>query len=438
MKQKILVLGAGRSSAVLIDELKKSTDVWGFDLIVADQNYDLVLQKVGANTQNVKSFEIQGFGDIEKLICENDIVFSLLPPTSHIDIAILCIKYKRHLITASYATDEILNLHTDAQKAGVKIVMECGLDPGLDHMSALQMIDKLQNEGGEILSFSSSCGGLMADETDHKNPWKYYITWNPKNVVLAGQGEPARFKMNGKIQEVHYNRLFSSVFPIKIGSTKYEMYPNRDSIKYQKLYGLDSADTFIRGTIRKQGFCSAWDALVKLGLTQTSANSQGKTYKEHFLNILNYKDEEAFFEMILSEYGKDILQKIKWLDLFNDKEVEQSAITPAELLQRVLEDKWKPSSEDKDLVVMKHEIVYKKDKILFKRDADLVILGEKSPFTAMAKTVGLPMFYAFKMVLQGQIQDFGIILPTKKHIYEYILAQLINNNIVFIDYEHTL
>ena len=434
---KILVLGAGKSSGVLINHLLENGIADGHTLLVADASQDNLNERAkGAETfyGNV--------GDVETLrplVALSSVVVSMLPPHMHPTVARLCLGFGKHLLTASYVSPEIRALHNDAKAKGLLFLMECGLDPGLDHMSAMELLDRLISEGAEIESFKSYCGGLVAPESDN-NPWGYKITWNPRNVVLAGQGT-AQFLEEGIVKYVPYHHIFQRTEPLYFeGYGDYEAYPNRDSLPYIGTYGLQNIKTFLRGTIRKRGFCSAWHSLVHLGLTDDTVKISGannasmsdvlKSFLPNGINLVRYLN--------LSESSEEY-QKLAWLGLGEEKRklVQKNEATPAEFLQALLEKKWKLETGDKDLVLMQHKVGYflkgKKNTLT----STLSTVGNDGLDTAMARTVGLPLAVATLLLLSGKINLSGVQIPVSKEVYHPVLMGLKNSGIIFREKSHS-
>ncbi len=268
--QNILILGAGLSSSTCIKYLLDNSRENHWKIKLGDKNEDLARQKIGDHPNgSAFHFDVENETQRDSLISDADIVISMLPARFHSLVAESCVKNRRHMVTASYVSDDIRKLDEEARKNGVLLLNEIGVDPGIDHMSAMQLLDKIRSEGGKVDVFESNTGGLVAPGSDN-NPWKYKFTWNPRNVVLAGQAG-ARFLHNGKFKYIPYQKLFQRYEIIKILELgEFEVYPNRDSLTYQEEYGLQDISTMFRGTIRRTGFCDAWDALVQLGATDDS------------------------------------------------------------------------------------------------------------------------------------------------------------------------
>jgi saccharopine dehydrogenase-like NADP-dependent oxidoreductase len=438
--KKILVIGAGLSSSYLIKYLLANAKKENWEITIADQNIELAKQKIGkAKNAIALAFNITNETERKAAIKDTDLVVSLLPPTLHILAAKECIAYKKHLVTASYVSDEMKSLDEAAKKADVLFLNEIGLDPGIDHLSAMEMIHKIEDKKGEIISFKSFCGGLIAPEFDN-NPWNYKFTWNPRNVVLAGQAT-AKYLENGLLKFIPPNRIFSQTETVNVANYgAFESYANRDSLGYIEPYGLQNAKTVLRGTLRKKGFSQSWNLLVKLGLTDDSytlTNNKNLTYRSlvtSFISGANEKNvEEKFCQFFdLSKNSKDF-KRIKWLGLFENKSIELNNATPAQILQQLLQQKWSLENSDLDMIVMKHEIEYSINNKKYKANSTLIVKGEDKTYTAMSKTVGLPMAIATKLILQNKIKARGVVIPITQEFYQPILHELAKNGIQFIE-----
>lgn len=441
---KILILGAGRSSTYLIEYLAAQAPEHGWQLTVGDADLEQAQRKTAPHAHvNAILFDVFDQKEREKQISRTDVVISMLPAIYHIHVARTCLRFRKHLMTASYITPEIKELHKEALTEDVLILMEMGLDPGIDHMSAKRVIDQLRAKGAFITAFKSFCGGLIAPESDN-NPWGYKFTWNPKNVVLAGQST-VKYLEDGKYKYIPSHQVFARAEQVYVDDYgQMEAYGNRDSLGYRDVYGLSKAATILRGTLRKIGFCSAWQILVRLGLTSDSytlEDSENMTYKE-FVNtfISNSPDPNQTIEQRVAAYmrmdeNSEEMQKVKWLGLFEDEKINLPNATPAQVLQQLLEKKWALSPEDKDMVVMQHQFRYELNGETKSLITSLIIKGEDSLHTAMAKAVGLPLAVAAKLVLQGKLTPRGVQIPIWQEIYEPVMEELQKLGITFKEQE---
>lgn len=429
--RSILVLGAGRSSSALINYLLERAPGQQWKITVGDVNEAAARARIGnaANTKAI-AFDIKKEG-AETVIAAHDLVISVLPAMHHPVAAKFCLKHRKHLITASYVSHDMLALNADAKNAGLLFLNECGLDPGIDHMSAMQVIDRLRSEGGDLFSFESFTGGLIAPETDPGNPWRYKFTWNPRNVVTAGQGA-AKFLQEGQYKYIPYQQLFKRITSVEVpGYGRYEGYANRDSLGYRSLYGLQHIKTMLRGTLRHEGFCAAWDVLVQLGCTDDTYPMEGVSTMTHrsFLNsFTGYNATRKLEEKVSKQTGITVdgpeLAKLRWSGLLDETPVGLNEGTPAQVLEHILNKKWRLAANDKDMIVMWHRFRYAKDGRGQEIQATLVAKGDDDIHTAMAKTVGLPLGIAAKLLLEGKIKSRGVVVPVTKEFYDPILSEL--------------
>ena len=438
--KKILVIGAGRSAVTLIKYLLDNAQQNNWFVTVADFSVDLA-KKAVKNLEHAEAifFDVKDEKKRKNEISDADIVISMLPAALHIIVAKDCLQFKTNLVTASYVSEEIVALDEKAKTSGIILLNEIGLDPGIDHMSAMCVIDKIKDNGGKITSFKSYCGGLVHPDFDN-NPWKYKFTWNPRNVVLAGQ-EDAKFLENGVEKNIAYFDLFTNTEQMKIlefGS--FEGYPNRDSIPYKKEYGLENILTLLRGTLRKIGYCNAWNVFVQLGMTndsyklENSKDISNRDFVNMFLpNINKLSSEEILCEQFKITTDDVIFKKLEWLGLFSDEKIGMKDASPAQILQNILEKKWALDFEDKDMIVMQHQFEYLQSGEQKRLNSSLVVFGEDPRYTAMAKTVGLPVAIATKLILNGEIKSKGVKIPTTKDIYIPVLKELEENGINFIE-----
>mgnify|MGYP001398234194 CR=1 FL=1 len=441
--KKILIFGAGRSSSSLIKYLLDSANKENWFITVLDSDLKSAQEKVGKHP-NAECFAIDASNQEIRLkyIKDADIVISMLPAFLHIKILKDAIDCGVHVITPSYVTDEIKSLDQAAKSKDVVILNEMGLDPGIDHMSAKKIIDEIINKGGELTGFESYTGGLVAPESDN-NPWNYKFTWNPRNVVLAGQGGAAKFIQEGKYKYIPYNKLFRRTEIIDIDSYgKFEGYPNRDSLRYRSVYGLENIPTMFRGTLRKVGFCRAWNVFVQLGLTDDSyiiEGSEKMTNRDFINSFLGYNPNDSV-ELKLRHYlgieqDDYVWEKLIWLGIFNDTKIGLKNATPAQMLQKILENKWSLSPDDKDMIVMWHKFNFVLDNKLREINSHMVYIGKDDQFTAMSDTVGIPVGIAAKMLLNNKIKSRGVILPIYKDIYNPVLKELEEYGIRFKEKE---
>jgi len=436
----ILIIGAGKSTASLVKYLLDKSNFEHLKVRLGDKNKSAALKLINGHP-NGSAFDFDIFNIKQRAdeIQKADIVVSMLPARFHIEAAKDCLKFGKNLITASYVSKEMQKLNKNVEKKGLLFINEIGVDPGIDHMSAMQVIDRIKSKGGKMILFESFTGGLVAPESDN-NLWQYKFTWNPRNVVIAGQGGAAKFIQEKKFKYIPYNRLFRRTEFLEVeGYGRFEAYANRDSLKYQSVYGLEKIETLYRGTIRRVGFGKAWQIFVKLGMTDDSytiEDSEIMSNRDFINSFLPYSPSDSV-ELKLRHQLKidqdDILwDKLEELDIFSsEKKVGIKNATPAQILQKILLDKWTLSNEDKDMIVMYHKFGYEKDDKKYQIDATMVCKGENQTYTAMAKTVGLPVAIATLKVLNGEIKLKGVKIPIEKSIYKPILEELEDFGIIF-------
>ena len=441
--KKIVIFGAGRSSTSLIKYLLDHSENENWTIVVLDRDLETAQNKVGGHS-NASCFTIDANDKSERLkyIIGTDVVISMLPAHMHGDIIEDAIDHKVHVITPSYVTDEIKSFNQKAIDNNVLILNEMGLDPGIDHMSAMKIIDEIKESGGVLTGFESFTGGLVAPESDD-NPWNYKFTWNPRNVVLAGDGGAAKFIQEGKYKYIPYSKLFRRTEIISIDNYgKFEGYANRDSLRYRSIYGLDGIPTMFRGTLRKLGFCRAWNVFVQLGLTDDSyvlEGSEDMTNRDFINTFLAYNPHDSV-ELKLRHYigieqDDYIWEKLVWLGIFEDKKIGLKNATPAQILQKILQDKWSLAKDDKDMIVMWHKFNFSLNNEAKEIRSHMVYIGQDHQFTAMSDTVGIPVGIATKMLLKNKIQSRGVMLPITKDIYQPILNELEKVGVFFVEKE---
>lgn len=438
--REILIIGAGRSASSLIQYLLEKSQEEQLHLVIADLSLELAQKKTN-NHPNATPIALDIFNEKERraAIEKATIVISMLPAHLHIEIAKDCLNFRKNLVTASYISDAMQALDEEVKNNGLIFMNEMGLDPGIDHMSAMKVIDEIREKGGKMLLFESFCGGLVAPESD-TNLWNYKFTWAPRNVVLAGQGGVAKFIQEGTYKYIPYDSLFRRTEFLEIeGYGRFEAYSNRDSLKYRSIYGLDDILTLFRGTIRRVGFSKAWNMFVQLGMTDDSyvmEDSENMSYRQFINSFLPYHPTDSVeikTRLILKIDQDDIMwDKLLELDLFNDKKiVGLKNATPAQILEKILNDSWKLQPDDKDMIVMYHKFGYEIDGKKVQMDSQMVCIGQDQTYTAMAKTVGLPVAMATLLILNGKITTPGVQLPIRKEVYLPVLAELEQYGVVF-------
>jgi len=438
--RNILIIGAGRSASSLIKYLLAKAETEDLHLTIGDLSAELAERKTkGHPRATAIAFDIFNETQRRTEIDKANIVISMLPAHLHYEVAKDCIALKKHMVTASYISPAMQDLDNLAKENNLVFMNEVGLDPGIDHMSAMKMLDSIRDKGGKIILFESFCGGLVAPESDN-NLWNYKFTWNPRNVVLAGQGGAAKFIQEGTYKYIPYNKLFRRTEFMEVeGYGRFEGYANRDSLKYRSVYGLDDVLTLYRGTLRRIGYSKSWNMFVTLGMTDDSyimENSATMSYREFINSFLPYHPTDSVELKLrhLLNIDQDDIQweKLMELDLFNpNKIVGLHEATPAQILEKILSDKWTLSPDDKDMIVMYHKVGYELNGENHQLDATMVCIGQDQTYTAMAKTVGLPVAIAALQILNGNITTPGVQLPITPEVYLPILQELEEHGIIF-------
>ncbi|MBN1650040.1 MAG: saccharopine dehydrogenase NADP-binding domain-containing protein [Bacteroidales bacterium] len=440
--QHILILGAGLSASSLIKYLLDHSEQYDWHIRLGDLSVETAQAKINNHPRGAAFyFDVNDENLCREEVKKADIVVSMLPASLHFKVARACVDFGKNMVTASYVSPQIEALNEEAKAKNVLILNEIGVDPGIDHMSAMQVIDRIKTLGGEITSFQSSTGGLVAPKYDN-NPWNYKFTWNPRNVVLAGQGV-SKFIRNGKYKYIPYHKLFKRIVRTEVlDYGEFEIYPNRDSLKYREIYGLDHIPSMFRGTMRRPGYSRSWNIFVQLGMTDDSfiiEDSENMTYREFVNSFLEYETkipvETKLANYLGIEEESEIMYKLRWLDLFKPIKIGLKRATPAQILQHILLKKWVLDKEDKDMIVMQHRFEYtlkNQNKVIL---SSMAIEGTDQTHTAMSKTVGYPVAIACKLILTGKIKDVGVKLPLDASIYEPVLEELQSFGIQFIEEE---
>ena len=419
MSHKILLIGAGLSTTHLIDYLAKEGSINNWQITITDRDEELARSKATYSNTVAGFLDSNDMESLDKIIAEHDIVISMLPAHLHLPVAVSCLKHKRNLVTASYLSVEMKKMDAEVKKAGLIFLNEIGLDPGLDHLTAMKIIDRIKSEGHYIREFESFTGGLIAPEDDN-NPWHYKFTWNPRNVVLAGQGGAVKFFQEGQFKYIPYHKIFRRTEIIDIENYgKFEGYANRDSLKYIDTYGLQDIKTMYRGTLRRPGFCKAWNVFVSLGATDDSytlENSEHMTNRDFINTFLAYHPTDSVeiklkYYLDIDQDETELWDRLEWLDIFKPIKIGLKNATPAQILQHILEPKWKIQPHEKDMIVMWHKFVYMNGGKRNELQGSIVVKGENQQHTSMSKTVGLPLGIATKLILQNKIKSRGTVIP---------------------------
>ncbi len=445
--RNILVIGAGRSSTILIEYLLDAAKKYGWFVTVADAKPELAAKKVNGHPNGRGTWlDVLKPNDRKDLMARNDLVVSLLPPHLHYRIAKDCIKYKKQLVTASYVSRDLYRLEEQVMDASLIFMGEMGYDPGVDNMSLVKYIHQIKDKKGKLTSVRSYSGDLIAPEYDD-NPWHYKITWNPRNLVINGQGT-SQYVVKNKYKNIPYNRLFKQYRLVDIPDIgQFESYASRDSLMYRKAYGLDKVPTLKRAILRQPGFCDAWDALVQLGLTDDSypiLESKKLTYRELTDSYLvdNPYNTGTIKERLAAFLGigasSEIIKKLEWLGLFDRRMINLEKATPAKILEDLLVKKWTPSPEDKDWLIMHHVYKYKIKNKLFRLKSTMTLQGENAERTAISKVIGLPIGIFVKMIMNGQIKKRGFEVAIQPEVYNPVLDELKDHGIVFTEEEEAI
>jgi len=442
--RKILIIGAGKSTSSLVKYLSSKAEAHRLEITIADKDLAQA-NKIASLSPNLNAIALDIFEDTDRKarIKAADIVVSMLPARFHIEVAKDCLALGKNMVTASYVSEEMQALDQEVKAKGLTFMNEIGVDPGIDHMSAMQVIDRIKNKGGKMIMFESFTGGLVAPESDD-NLWHYKFTWNPRNVVLAGQGGAAKFIQEGKYKYIPYQRLFRRTEFLRVPEFgMFEGYANRNSLQYREIYGLQDIPTLYRGTLRRVGYSKAWNVFVQLGMTDDTYVMEGTeemSYREFTNSFLPYSPTDSVELKLRHNLKIDqddlIWEKLLELDLFNaKKKLGLKKATPAQALQKILEDKWTLQHDDKDMIVMYHKFGYELEGENYQIDSTMVSLGENQTYTAMAKTVGLPVGMATLRILNGDITVRGVLRPIYPAIYNPILEELEDYGITFNEQE---
>lgn len=446
--RSILLLGAGRSASSLLKYLIDHAKAQEWHITVAERDIALATRLTQGSEEVAKAVELDAT-DAKKraaLIATHDLVISMLPAFMHMDVLKDCLRLKKNVITPSYVPDALWPLDAEFKKAGLIVLNEMGVDPGIDHMSAMRILDDLRSKGATMEAFESYCGGLVAPESDD-NPWGYKFSWNPRNVVLAGQGNAAKYIHDGELKYIPYHKLYQHTTRVQLTDLgSFDGYANRDSLKYREPYGISEIPTMKRGTLRKGGYCEAWDAFVQLGCTEDGFAMElpaTATWADYVLSFLPEEATKENLHVSLANYlgiapDGPVIKRLHWLGLFGNGAIGKAGLSPAATLQRLLEKKWQLGPDDKDMLVMWHRFRYSLDGGSKELQASLVVKGLDTTYTAMAQTVGLPMGIAAKLLLNGRISDRGVLLPLKPELYDPILNELASLGIAFTEREEAL
>jgi saccharopine dehydrogenase-like NADP-dependent oxidoreductase len=413
--KRVLVLGAGLVSRPLVRHLLAFPDL---AVTVADQDGSKASGVVDGHPRGTSvALGLEDEAAVSARIRESDLVVSLLPATLHVPVARIAIAHRRPVVTTSYVSAEMKALDGEARAAGVIVLNECGLDPGLDHMSAMRTIDRLRAEGHRLVSFRSCCGGLPAPEAD-TNPWGYKFSWSPRGVLLAGRSA-ARWLEDGSVVEVPGGEIFTRVAPYEVpGLGRLEVYPNRDSTAYVATYGIEGVQTMFRGTLRRPGWCATLDAVARLGLLDVGERAwrPGTTCREMTESLALGR------ELALRA---PVRERLAWAGLFSDVPIGATRAAPLDVLCALLQARMGYAPGERDMVVLRHQFgAAGPDGTLREISSTLVAYGEPGGESAMARTVSLPAAIAARLILDGRMPLQGVRVPVHREIYEPVLEAL--------------
>ncbi len=436
MKKKVLVLGAGLVAKPLVRYLLDHD----FSLIIATRTVSKAHTLIDGHPEGrAETLDLTDPEGMDALIAESDLVISLVPYTFHVQVARACLVHGKHMVTTSYVSNEMRELGPEAEAKGLIFLNEIGVDPGIDHMSAMRIIHQVEAKGWKIVSFRSCCGGLPAPEAND-NPWGYKFSWSPQGVLLAGRNS-ARWLEQGKVVDVESNDLFTNVWPVEVDKVgPLEIYPNRNSLDYVGVYGLEGISTLFRGTFRYRGWCEMVKGLVDLGwlnLAQRPADAKTLGQVTSWLLKADNLDqtEDERIQAAASRIGLDAdgesISRMKWVGLFGDEPVSENAKSIIDVLGETLQDKLAYQPGERDMIVLRHDFVAntadgKEQRIT----STLVDFGIPNGDSSMARTVSLPAAIATRLILEGKMDTVGVKVPVEPAIYNPVLDELEELDIV--------
>lgn len=434
--KNIVVLGAGLVAKPLVDYLLNQPD---FNVVVASRTVSKAEKLVGDHPRGkAESLNVTDVEALEKHIAASDLAISLVPYAHHVTVAKLCIKHGKQMVTTSYVSQPMKDLDGEAKAAGLTILNEIGLDPGIDHMSAMKIIHDMESQGRKVTSFRSCCGGLPAPEAN-TNPFGYKFSWSPGGVIMAGKNSAAYLE-NGKEVKIDGPDLFGHYYMIDIkGAGLFEAYPNRDSLGYIDVYSLQGIKTMYRGTLRNQGWCDTWKTMVDIGLLgEQEVDLKGKTYRQITAGLLSGTPEENVEAAVAKAAGREPggtpLKNMEWLGLFSDKPVAIDKGTPMDVLSHLLFEKLQYEPGERDMIVLHHEFIAEKDGAKpLKIYSTMVDYGIPNGDSAMSRTVGLPAAVGTRYILEGKIDKPGVQVPVTPDIYEPVLEELGTLGVKFVE-----
>jgi saccharopine dehydrogenase-like NADP-dependent oxidoreductase len=421
--KRVLVLGAGLVSRPLVHYL---TDQPDFEVTLASRTVSKAEALVaGRERGKALALDVEDEAALERLVADHDLAVSLLPATEHVKVAKLCLKQRKHMSTTSYISPEMEALSSEAAAADLTFINECGVDPGIDHMSAMRIIHQAEAEGTKVVSFRSYCGGLPAPEAN-TNPIGYKFSWAPRGVLVAATN-PGRYLQDGRVVDIPGDELFANPERVTVpGAGEFEGYPNRDSLPYQEMYGLEDVKTMFRGTLRNLGHCETWYRWVKLGLFDTEPSDlAGLTYRSWMQSIAGGEPAEAALGRKLGVAADHpAIAKLGWLGLFEDAPLPLAEGGNVDVMAARMRERCPFGPDERDMIVLQHEFVIKPPKGVRTVYSTLIDFGIPGGDSAMARTVSLPVAIATRLILQGDVAERGVIAPIKPAVYNPILDEL--------------
>ncbi len=437
--KSVLVLGAGQSSPYLIRYLLEHAASDDFQVVVADRDLEQAAERVGAHPRGeARPIDATSPEELFRAASSADLVINLMPPGMQRSIVHECMRADVDMLSVSYATSDLVQLSEEARELGLLMLFELGVDPGIDHMATMALLDRLRAEGKRVTSFVSYGGGLPAPDSID-NPLGYAVTWNPRNVVMAG-ADGALFVEDGRTRAVPPARVFEEVWPVEVASFgELEAYANRDSLSYVQAFGLEQAETVIRATLRYPGWCATWQQIVKLGLNNEAIGIP-ELHERSFADLVDMflphpskgADTEARAAAFLGLETDDVeLANLRWLGLFSTEAIGFHARSATQVLTRRLAERLRLPEEGRDVVILQHELQTEMDGEVGRIRATLIEYGERGGMSAMARTVGLPTGIAARLILSGELEATGCLRPTERAIYEPVLEGLAREGLEF-------
>jgi saccharopine dehydrogenase (NADP+, L-glutamate forming) len=440
--KNILVLGAGLVAGPLVRYLMDQPD---FRVKVASRTFSKAESLIGGHPQGeAQQLNVRNEAALEELIRQADLAVSLLPYVYHPKVARLCVKYGKNMVTTSYVKDAMRALDGVAKGAGVILLNEIGVDPGIDHMTAMRVIHRVQKSGGKVTSFSSYCGGLPAPEAN-TNPFGYKFSWSPKGVLLAGKN-PARFLKDGQVINIPGEELFDHywIVPVEVEGKviDFEGYPNRDSLPYMRTYGITSARTMFRGTLRNVDWCATLKKIAELGLLDEVERDDiaGLTFSQFMAKLINSTgdlrhDLAAYLKI---DPDSQVMSNLEWLGLLSDDPLPLRKGAPIDILTARMLEKMQYAPGERDMLILQHEFIAEYPNRTEKITSTMIDFGIPYGDTSMSRTVGLPAAIGARLILEDAISLTGVQTPVVPEIYEPVLKELERLGIAFTEEKEVL